>query len=66
MEALINFVQDEFIEKKEFPKFDAGDTLTELKKKKTCLRVKHLKRQRKKLLKDSQKVDLSNVRAKFS
>jgi len=28
MEALINFVQDEFIEKKEFPKFDAGDTLT--------------------------------------
>ncbi len=28
MEALINFVQNEFIEKKEFPKFDAGDTLT--------------------------------------
>ena len=28
MEALINFVQDEFIEKKEFPKFDAGDNLT--------------------------------------
>ena len=28
MEALINFVQNEFIEKKEFPKFDTGDTLT--------------------------------------
>jgi large subunit ribosomal protein L19 len=28
MEALINFVQNEFIEKKEFPKFYAGDTLT--------------------------------------
>ncbi len=28
MEALINFVQDEFIEKEEFPKFGAGDTLT--------------------------------------
>jgi hypothetical protein len=30
------------------------------------LRVKHLKRQRKKLLRDSLKVDLNNVRAKFS
>ena len=28
MEALINFVQNEFIEKKEFPKFYAGDKLT--------------------------------------
>ena len=28
MEALINFVQNEFIEKKELTKFDAGDTLT--------------------------------------
>jgi large subunit ribosomal protein L19 len=28
MEALINFVQNEFIEKKELPKFYAGDTLT--------------------------------------
>ena len=28
MEALINFVQNEFIEKKEFPNFSAGDTLT--------------------------------------
>ena len=28
MEALLNFVQNEFIEKKEFPAFDAGDTLT--------------------------------------
>jgi hypothetical protein len=30
------------------------------------LRAKHLKRQRKKSLKDSQKVDLGNVQAKFS
>jgi len=28
MEALINFVQNEFIEKKEFLNFSAGDTLT--------------------------------------
>ena len=28
MESLINFVQDEFIEKKEFPEFAAGDTIT--------------------------------------
>ena len=28
MEALINFVQNEFIEKKDLPKFDAGDPLT--------------------------------------
>ena len=28
MESLINFVQDQFIEKKEFPKFSAGDTIT--------------------------------------
>ncbi|MEK9787996.1 MAG: 50S ribosomal protein L19 [Flavobacteriaceae bacterium] len=28
MEALLNFVQNEFIEKKEFSAFDAGDTLT--------------------------------------
>ena len=28
MESLINFVQDQFIEKKEFPEFSAGDTLT--------------------------------------
>lgn len=28
MEALIKFVQDEFVTKKEFPKFGAGDTIT--------------------------------------
>tara|TARA_B100000767_G_C19778141_1_gene543965 strand:- start:4216 stop:4569 length:354 start_codon:yes stop_codon:yes gene_type:complete len=28
MEKLINFVQDQFIEKKEFPEFAAGDTIT--------------------------------------
>jgi large subunit ribosomal protein L19 len=28
MESLINFVQEQFIEKKEFPKFSAGDTIT--------------------------------------
>ena len=28
MESLINFVQNQFIEKKEFPKFSAGDTIT--------------------------------------
>ena len=28
MESLINFVQDEFIEKKDFPDFAAGDTIT--------------------------------------
>ncbi|MDA7777830.1 50S ribosomal protein L19 [Flavobacteriaceae bacterium] len=28
MEALLSFVQNEFIEKKEFPEFGAGDTLT--------------------------------------
>ena len=28
MEALITFVQNEFITKKDFPEFDAGDTLT--------------------------------------
>ena len=28
MESLINFVQDQFIEKKEFPEFSAGDTIT--------------------------------------
>ena len=28
MESLINFVQDQFIEKKEFPEFLAGDTIT--------------------------------------
>lgn len=28
MESLINFVQDEFIDKKEFPEFAAGDTIT--------------------------------------
>jgi len=28
METLINFVQDQFIEKKEFPEFSAGDTIT--------------------------------------
>ncbi len=28
MESLINFVQNEFIEKKDFPEFGAGDTLT--------------------------------------
>ena len=28
MEALIKFVQDEFVPKKDFPKFSAGDTIT--------------------------------------
>ncbi len=28
MESLIKFVQDEFVIKKEFPKFSAGDTIT--------------------------------------
>ncbi|MBT3445022.1 MAG: 50S ribosomal protein L19 [Flavobacteriaceae bacterium] len=28
MESLINFVQQEFIQKKEFPEFSAGDTIT--------------------------------------
>ena len=28
MESLINFVQNQFIEKKEFPEFSAGDTIT--------------------------------------
>ena len=28
MEALVNFVQKEFIPKKEFPEFSAGDTIT--------------------------------------
>ena len=28
MEALINFVQQEFIQKKDFPEFSAGDTIT--------------------------------------
>ena len=28
MESLINYVQDEFIEKKDFPEFSAGDTIT--------------------------------------
>ena len=28
MEELVKFVQDEFVTKKEFPKFSAGDTIT--------------------------------------
>ena len=28
MEALLKFVQEEFVEKKDFPKFSAGDTIT--------------------------------------
>ncbi|HDZ06299.1 50S ribosomal protein L19 [Maribacter sp.] len=28
MESLIKFVQDEFVTKKEFPKFSSGDTIT--------------------------------------
>lgn len=28
MEALVKFVQEEFVQKKEFPKFSAGDTIT--------------------------------------
>jgi large subunit ribosomal protein L19 len=28
MSDLVKFIQDEFIEKKEFPKFSAGDTIT--------------------------------------
>ena len=28
MENLVKFVQDEFVSKKEFPKFQAGDTIT--------------------------------------
>ncbi|OUR95134.1 50S ribosomal protein L19 [Flavobacteriales bacterium 34_180_T64] len=28
MNSLVNFVQDEFVEKKDFPEFAAGDTIT--------------------------------------
>ena len=28
MESLVKFVQDEFVSKKEFPKFNAGDSIT--------------------------------------
>ena len=28
MEALVNFVQEQFLQKKDFPKFSAGDTIT--------------------------------------
>ena len=28
MEALVNFVQEQFIQKKDFPQFSAGDTIT--------------------------------------
>ena len=28
MESLVNFVQDKFIQKKNFPEFSAGDTIT--------------------------------------
>ena len=28
MESLIKFVQDEFVSKKDFPEFSAGDTIT--------------------------------------
>lgn len=28
MESLINYIQDSFIEKKDFPEFSAGDTIT--------------------------------------
>ena len=28
MESLLKFVQEEFVTKKEFPKFGAGDTIT--------------------------------------
>ncbi|MEJ6547830.1 MAG: large subunit ribosomal protein L19 [Arcticibacterium sp.] len=28
MEALVKYVQDEFVQKKDFPKFSAGDTIT--------------------------------------
>ena len=28
MDSLVNFVEDEFVPKKEFPKFSAGDTIT--------------------------------------
>lgn len=28
MESLVKFVQDEFVSKKDFPKFSAGDTIT--------------------------------------
>lgn len=28
MEALVKFVQDEFVERKDFPEFSAGDTIT--------------------------------------
>ena len=28
MESLVKFVEDEFVPKKEFPKFSAGDTIT--------------------------------------
>ncbi|MGA0373358.1 MAG: 50S ribosomal protein L19 [Flavobacteriaceae bacterium] len=28
MEALVNFVQEQFLQKKDFPQFSAGDTIT--------------------------------------
>ena len=46
--------------------FDAFEILNRIQEEENLLEGKHLKRQRKKSLKDSQKVDLNNVRAKFS
>ena len=46
--------------------FDAFEILTGIQEEENYLKVKHLKIERKKYLKDSQKVDLSNVQAKFS
>ena len=46
--------------------FDAFEILNRIQEEENLLEGRHLKRQRKKSLKDSQKVDLSNVQAKFS
>ena len=36
MEALVKFVQEQFVEKKDFPKFSAGDTITVFYEIKEC------------------------------
>ena len=41
MESLIKFVQDEFVTKKDFPEFSAGDTITvyyEIREGEKCVR----------------------------
>ena len=46
--------------------FDAFEILNRIQEEENLLEGKHLKRARKKSLEDSQKVDLNNVRTKFS